>query len=282
MKPREQKNDSFSPIRLKKRLGQHILKDKAILGEIAEACDIREDTTILEIGAGVANLTEALAKRAQKVIAVEIDPRFRLYHVRLLTRHPNIEFLYENIMDLKLEAMEELSHTEDLVIAGNIPYQITSPLVMKILESGLGWRRMVLMVQKELAMRLTAPPGGKETSAISLKIRYFCETSVLRTVKSQAFRPPPRVDSAIAIFTPREEQPFSVERRREFFRLLEGAFSQRRKTILNSLGHALAGGVSRKQLAEELESVGIDPGLRAENITLEQYYGLFERLGQNV
>lgn len=265
-------------IHLKKRLGQHILKDESILKYIAESCALTPQSVVLEIGSGVANLTEQLAQRAGKVIAVELDEQFRIFHVRLALHHSNVEFIYQDIMDMDMKRMPAIKEAEDFVITGNIPYNLTTPLIMKILECHLKFRRMVLMVQKEVAVRLTTQAHKSDTSSITLKTQYFCETSMLRLIPSNLFHPAPKVDSAIVLFEPRQSLPYDEQIRREFFHFLDGAFSQKRKTILNSLGNSLQGKIGRAELAEILETSGINPMSRAENITLESFHKLFENV----
>jgi 16S rRNA (adenine1518-N6/adenine1519-N6)-dimethyltransferase len=269
----------FPHIRLKKRFGQHILMDKDVLEYIVEACELTNDTFVLEIGAGVANLTEGLALHAKKVVAFEIDHQFTIYHKRLLGKYPNVEFLYEDIMDSPWEKME-MKEVQDLVITGNIPYNITSPLVMKILESDIKWRRMVLMLQKELAQRLTAPDGHKNSSGITLKIRSLCSPNLLHIVPRGSFFPPPKVDSAIVSFTPKEGEWKESRIRRAFFQFLDKAFGQRRKILLNSLCHGLGGVITKDDMKDKMMTLGIDPGKRPEAITLEEYKTLFFALMQ--
>jgi 16S rRNA (adenine1518-N6/adenine1519-N6)-dimethyltransferase len=264
----------FPSIHLKKHFGQHILMDRDILEFIVQSCELSNETTVLEIGAGVANLTEGLALHAKKVIAFEIDQQFTLYHKRLLAKYPNLEFLYEDIMDFHWEK-KELTDVPDLVITGNIPYNITSPLVMKILESDTKWRRMVLMLQKEVAQRLSAPEGHKDSSAITLKIQSLCKPSLLLVVPRGAFYPPPRVDSAIVSFTPKESDWKDPGTRKAFFKFLDKAFGQRRKTLLNSLCHGMGGAITKEDLKDAMMNLGIDPGKRPEATTLGEYKNLF-------
>lgn len=264
----------FPNIHLKKRFGQHVLMDKNILEYIVASCELTTDTTVLEIGAGVANLTEGLAIHAKKVIAFEIDTQFTLYHKRLLTRYSNVNFIYEDIMDFNWDK-DTRSETADLVITGNIPYNITSPLVMKILESGARWRRIVLMLQKEVAQRLTAPEGHRDSSAITLKIQTLSSPKLLRIVSREAFTPPPKVDSAIVCFMPRESEWNEPEQRKRFFRFLDKAFGQRRKTLLNSLAHNLGGSLSKDELKGIMMELGVDPGKRPEAVKIEEYKNLF-------
>ncbi len=265
-------------LHLKKRLGQHILKDDTVLSAIVDACTLRPETIVLEIGAGIANLTEALARGAKKIIAVELDRQFEPFHARLKKKFPNVEFLYADILKIDIDHIESLRASPDLIITGNIPYSITSPLVMKILESRLAFRHMILMVQKEVAERLTAAPGSKSSSALTLKVHYFCQTELLRIIPGSVFYPRPRVDSALVRFIPRAELPYPPQKRIAFFQFLNAAFGQRRKTILNSLGHALKGSITKAHLKIELESAGIEPLSRPETIHLEQYQTLFEIL----
>ena len=267
-------------IHLKKRLGQHILKDESILEYIADICELTPQSAVLEIGSGVANLTERLARRGGKIIAVELDEQFRIFHVRLSLHHTNVEFIYQDIMDLDLDQIPALRDAKDVVITGNIPYNLTTPLIMKILECPLKFRRMVLMVQKEVAIRLTTRAHNSDTSAITLKTQYYCETTMLRIIPSNLFHPAPKVDSALVLFEPRASLPYTDEKRVQFFRFMDGAFSQKRKTILNSLGNSLHGKIGRAELATALEEAGIAPMSRAENIPLETFLVLFERVGQ--
>jgi len=270
-------SDSPPPvIRFKKRLGQRILKDRETLQFIADSCDLTPETTVLEIGAGIGNLTEQLASRAKKVVAVEIDEQYRIFHLRLMIHHQNIDFIYQNIMDMNLGEMPVLKEARDLVIAGNIPFYITTPLIMRIMEEGTAFRRMVLMVQKEVAMRLAASSGHRTTSAITLKVHYFSNATLLKVVPRCNFHPAPRVDSAIILFTPRKETIFDPETRRQFFKLLDAAFSQRRKIILNSLMSAMGGKISKEMVVMCLGEAGIDPCSRAERVPFEQFLALFK------
>jgi len=269
--------DSPPPvIHLKKRLGQRILKDRETLQFIADSCDLTPETTVLEIGAGIGNLTEQLASRAKKVVAVELDEQYRIFHLRLLIHHQNIDFIYHNITDMNLGEIPALKEARDLVIAGNIPFYITTPLIMKILEGDTTFRRMVLMVQKEVAMRLAALSGHRSTSAITLKVHYFSNATILRIVPRHNFHPAPKVDSAIILFTPRRETTFDPETRRQFFKLLDAAFSQRRKIILNSLMSAMGGKISKDIISTCLDEAGIDPSCRAERVIFEQFLALFK------
>jgi len=281
MKRSNNRKRAFSPgLRMKKRLGQHILQDRTILSKIVKACHLTPETTVLEIGAGVGNLTEGLARKAKKVLSVEIDTRFRTHHLAVASKCDNLAFLYENILDLELESIEVLKGAGDLVIAGNIPYNITSPLIMKILEGGLSWRCVVFMVQSDLARRISAPPGSKESSAITLKIHYFSNPEILFTVPKNVFHPPPKVESAVIRLEPRVGSPFEEEERLGYFRMLDAAFGQRRKTIRNSLGHSLRGLLSREDLEGVLREAGVDPGSRPERIRPEQFQTLFRELGK--
>ena len=275
---RRQKPTKRNPldIHLKKRLGQHILTDKNLLRKVVESCEIRKNTTVLEIGAGVANLTEYLAEKAKNVIAVEKDPQFKVYHLRLRIRQPSVEFIYADVMDLDLEEIDELKNAEDLVIAGNIPYNISGPLIMKILDSNLDFRNMTLMLQKEVAERIAETKSTRKTNALTMKARYFSHTELLFSVPAKAFTPPPRVESSVLRFKKKKTLPYNEEDRRAFFRFLEAAFHQKRKTLINSLSRGLSGVVPKEQLREGMEEIGIDPSIRAEKLNLDSYRELFD------
>ncbi len=278
MRRREHAERGGTGIHLKKRFGQHMLKDQCILARIAGECGLTGDTTVLEIGAGTGNLTEELAQRAGRVISVEMDPQFQIYHTRLMMRYNNLEFIRSDILDLDLDSMESLSKAGDLIIAGNIPYGITSPLIMKILEGNLPFRGIVFMVQKEMAERITAPPGSSDRSAFSLKVQYRADIELLFKVPASSFIPPPRVDSAVIRFTLKRDKGLEKGEEASFFRLLTAAFAQKRKTLINSLGHGLKGAMSREEVLEVLEGCGISPGCRAETLNLIQFYDMYHAM----
>lgn len=273
-------SDRIPGIRLKKSLGQHLLMDRDILRDIVKACDLGDNTTVLEIGSGVANLTEGLAKNAREVAAIELDPQFSVYHSRIRMLYSNVDFIYGDVMDLDLNEIGMVKNAEDLVITGNIPYGITSPLIMKILESRLCFRVMVFMIQKEVAERINSPAGSKKVSAFTMKVRYYCETEIIRTVPRTSFKPPPRVDSAVLRFHPGKQHPLKEDERKDFFSLLKGAFSQKRKTVTNSLTNAFSGQFSKDEIREALLESGITPTQRAESIRFDQYMTLFKRFRQ--
>lgn len=262
----------------RKKLGQHFLKSMDTLRHIVDAGELTSESFVFEIGAGSGNLTEGLARKAGNVVAVELDSQFQVYHLRLKNKYPNLKFIRGDVLKLNFSEIQDMSEASDVVIVGNIPYQITTPLIMKILKSGIPFRRMVLMVQKEVGERLTASPGGKTYNALSIKVQYFCKTSIIRHVPRSEFSPPPKVDSVLVLFTPVNNQPYHGEKRASFFELVNRAFGQKRKTLLNSLGSGMKDSVGKSHLSEILKSVDIDPGLRPEKITRESYQKLFEAL----
>jgi 16S rRNA (adenine1518-N6/adenine1519-N6)-dimethyltransferase len=277
----KQKEKATGKIRLKKRLGQHLLKDMAILQSVVDACDITPESVVLEVGPGIANLTEGLAKRAKKVIAVELDTQFKGHHHRLQARFSNLEFIYANILDIEPENMEALKNAEDVIICGNIPYNITAPLIMKMLTCELDYRHIVFMVQKELGQRITSLRGSKDTSAFTHKVQYLSTTEYIKTVPAKAFIPPPKVQSAIIKMTPKKNLPYDEETRKDFFAFLTGTFSQRRKIILNSLGSAVKAQIPKPSLENLLLEAGIAPENRPETVNLEQYMYLYTEIKKN-
>ncbi|MBN1517252.1 ribosomal RNA small subunit methyltransferase A [Candidatus Sumerlaeota bacterium] len=270
-------------LRARTGIGQHFLARNEILQKIAHAAKIRADeSTVIEIGMGPGYLTAHLiAEEPRRLIALEMERRFSNLIDSVFGEFSNMCVEYGDALKQDFAALVRADGAEterDLVIVGNIPYQITSPLLFKIWECGLPWRRAVLMVQKEMAERLTAERGTGDHGILTLKGRYFAETDILFDVGRRAFDPPPRVDSAVIVMTPREDQPYDETTRQRFFTLINGAFAQKRKTIVNSLCGSPPFPIEKEQLLAALERCGIDPQARAQTLTLDDFQRLFAAL----
>jgi 16S rRNA (adenine1518-N6/adenine1519-N6)-dimethyltransferase len=265
-------------IRLKKRYGQHVLANWKTLKAIVARCTIERDMTVIEIGAGIGNLTRLLAERAAKVYAIERDRDFAPLHARHFAAFPNVEFLYEDVLDLDFHKLVS-SQPERTVVVGNIPYQITSPIIMKLLEDEIHYGRVLLMMQREVAERLTASPGGKQFGILTLKVLFYSDVRIEFLIPPKRFIPPPRVESALVRFFPHKKVHFPDNaQRKRFFALIDSAFSQRRKTLANAVSHALAESLNKQRVTSALAELGISPQSRAESLSLEQFFQLYEKL----
>ena len=263
-----------------KSLGQNFIVNPSVCPRIAREGGAGPGVGVVEIGAGIGVLTAELARRADKVVCVEIDSRLIPILEETLSEFSNITVLNADVLKTDLAALiaREFPGME-VVVCANLPYYITSPVLMYILEGRLPIRSVTVMVQKEAAQRICALPGTREAGAISSAVRYFSIPQVLFPVARGSFYPAPEVDSAVIRLDIRREPAVKVEDEALLFRVIRGAFSQRRKTVLNSLSSALE--LSKEEIKAMLESAGVPPSARAEALTLEQFAaiadGVFSR-----
>ena len=262
-----------------KALGQNFLVDPTVPADIAEALQADESCAVLEVGPGIGCLTEQLALRAGSVLSVELDRRLEPVLRETLADFPNAEVLFGDIMkqDLAALAEEKLAASTRLFCA-NLPYNITTPILTKILESGL-FNRSVVMIQREVAERLCAAPGGKDYGAFSLLVQWYAVPELLFTVPPRAFVPQPKVTSAVVRLTQRKEPPFPVKDEALLFRTVRAAFGQRRKTLLNALTAGFPE-LGKDGCRAAAEKSGIDPGCRGEVLDLAQFAALSDALGE--
>ncbi len=245
---------------MRRRLGQHFLFDPTILKRIVDASNVSSDDLVVEIGPGKGRLTEILAKRVGKVIAIELDERFCDELERGVLRHlQNVEL---HCMDVLRFPFEELPPFR---VVANIPYYITTPIIFRLLQDKVQLISATLTIQKEVAERIIATPGGKQYGVLSLMVQYFTEPSILFYIPRGAFSPPPKVDSAVIHLKRRAQPPVEVVDRRLFFRLIKDAFSKRRKTISNSLK-----GYTRN-IKEALKRADIDVQIRPERLGMDDF-----------
>lgn len=252
-----------------KTLGQNFLVNPSVCPRIAEDGIRDENYGVIEIGTGIGVLTNELAKRAKKVVAIEIDDRLLPILDETLAEYDNVKIVHADIMkvDLKKLIEEEFSGM-DLCVCANLPYYITSPIIMMLLEEKLPIRSITVMVQKEAAVRLCAQPGSRECGAVTFAVRYYCEPKQLFPVSRGSFMPAPNVDSAvIRLEVKPQDTPFEHE---EFlFKLVKAAFSQRRKTLANPVSSAM--NIPKATVTEALTKVGLKPTSRAEEISFENW-----------
>ena len=260
-----------------KTLGQNFLINPHVCPKMAEQCGIDINTGVIEVGPGIGVLTCELAKRAQKVVAVELDKRLIPILNESLSDFNNVKIINDDIIkiDLKQLIQHEFAGM-NVVVCANLPYYITTPIIMKLLEEQLKISAITVMVQKEVAQRICAGAGTRLSGSISLAVQYYSEPEILFAVKSGSFMPAPKVDSAVVKLNIRKKPVCDVSDEKLFFQVIKAAFSQRRKTILNSVsGHF---NISKKLLLLILNQIGISENCRAENLNLEKFAKLTNAL----
>ncbi len=256
---------------LKKGLGQNFIIDPTVCPQIAELADI-DNEGVIEIGPGAGVLTSELAKRAKKVICIEIDEKLRPVLEDTLSDFENVSVIFADVMKIDLRALVNKEFKGMSVsVCANLPYYITSPIIMMLLETLPQLKSITVMVQKEAAVRLCAKMGTRDCGAVTAAVRYYSEPSLVLDVPREAFLPPPKVDSAV-IKLDIIDGNSSVDRVK-FFKLIKAAFSMRRKTLINCLASNLSG-CTKQSVSEALEKCNISPSARAEELSMQQYIDL--------
>lgn len=259
-----------------KGLGQNFLIDGNIINKIAETAELDENSGVLEIGPGLGTLTQALCVRAKKVVAVEVDKSLKEVHKETLN-YDNLKIIYDDFMKIDVDNLIEKEFTGlDVKIAANLPYYITTPIIMKILEKRYKISKMVVMVQKEVAQRLNSSPGSKEYGAVTLAVRYRADTNIAMIVPNTVFMPRPKVDSAVIEFNILKEPRIKVQDEDLLFNVIRASFGQRRKTLLNGLSNNLK--ISKDVVKEALSNAGIAPGVRGETLSLDEFGKISDEL----
>lgn len=256
-----------------KGLGQNFLINPHVCPKMAELCGADPEFCALEIGPGVGVLTQELAKRFFKVAAVELDDRLKPVLLKTLGALENVEIIYGDAMKLDLAALiKEQFGGRPTVVCANLPYYITSPVVMRLLESRLAVESITVMVQKEAAQRLCAAPGSKSAGAVSYAVSYYAEPHVLFSVPSGSFMPQPKVDSSVIRLDIRKSPCVTVANEKLLFRTIRASFGQRRKTLENALASGLH--LSKEDISAAMARAGIHPGVRGETLDLTQFAAL--------
>ncbi len=253
-----------------KGLGQNFLINPTVCPRMAEMGNAKPGWGIIEIGAGVGVLTAELARRADKVVCIEIDSRLLPVLDETLAEFDNIKIVNEDVLKVDLHRLIEQEFAGmPVAVCANLPYYITSPIIMNLLEAHLPIASLTVMVQKEAAARLCAEPGSREVGAVSIAVRYYSDPKILFQVSRGSFLPAPDVDSTVIRLDVRDRPPVEVGSEEQFFKVVRAAFSQRRKTLPNTLSVGL--GIPKAQAIEMLEKAGIPTNLRAEQLTLDQF-----------
>jgi len=282
----------------KKRFGQNFLVDERVLDRIMDGAGITKDSIVLEIGPGVGTMTQAIAERAGKVIAVEIDRDLIPVLERTLAGYDNVTVINKDILEADLMTIDGLlPEGKTYQVVANLPYYITTPIIMKLLESGAPIESITVMVQKEVAERMEAAPGGKEYGALSVAVQYYCVPQVIAKVPCNCFIPRPNVDSAVIKLTRREHPEeikvtqvqkngavqetgdvVKVNDPAYMFRLVKAAFGQRRKTLVNTLKNDPTLNLTREQVTAVLNDMGLGEDIRGERLSTAQFAELSNRL----
>lgn len=258
----------------KKRFGQNFLIDEHVLNKIISGAEINKDDTVLEIGPGIGTLTQALCEAAGEVIAVEIDRDLIPILEKTLDSFKNVRIINEDILKLDLNEISQ----KPLKVVANLPYYITTPIIMGLFESGAPIESITVMVQKEVADRMKAIPGGKDYGALSLAVQYYAEAKIIANVPQNCFIPRPNVGSAVIRLKAHKNPPVEVGDKEYMFSLIKAAFLQRRKTLSNALKNESSLGLSRDEVVNALKKMGLPEDVRGERLSLEEFAGLSDIL----
>jgi 16S rRNA (adenine1518-N6/adenine1519-N6)-dimethyltransferase len=259
----------------KKRLGQHFLIDRNILAKVIRTAEVEKGDVVLEVGPGLGEMTLALAHQAKKVIAVEIDSKLAVILKQKVRDFSNVEVVKSDI--LKVDFSQFLrKERHPIKVVANLPYQITTPLLFRFIESKEAFSTLTLMLQKEVAERMVASPGRKEYGPLSIFIQMFSDVSIRFFIKPSAFFPPPNVESAVVLMSFKEKPVVKLEDEEWFKKVVKGCFGYRRKTLMNALKHS---GLPLPQSIESrMEKIGVDPRRRPETLTIQDLVHLAEAL----
>lgn len=265
----------------KKSLGQNFLIDPNILRNIVSHANLTEESGAIEVGPGIGALTEHLARGAKKVVSFEIDQRLLPVLEDTLSPYNNVKIVHSDILKADVEKVikEEMPGIEDIMVVANLPYYVTTPILLKLLNDRLPIRGFVVMMQKEVADRITAKPGTKEYGSLSIAIQYYVTAEVAMVVPKTVFMPQPNVDSAVIRLIKHDAPPVKVINEDFLFEVTRASFAQRRKTILNNLQSGLPSGKEKKQLIlDALETAGVEPTRRGETLSIQEFGKLADAL----
>ena len=255
-----------------KKFGQNFLIDTHVLEKIISAAGITKDDCVLEIGPGIGTMTQYLAENAGHVVAVEIDRNLIPILKETLADYDNVTVINEDILRVDIKALaEEYNGGKPIKVVANLPYYITTPIIMGLFESGVPIDNITVMVQKEVADRMKEGPGSKDYGALSLAVQYYAEPEIVANVPPNCFIPRPNVGSAVIRLTRHKEMPVEVKDPVLMFKIIRASFNQRRKTLQNSLSHDPQLGISKEVVARILEEMGLSATIRGEALSLQQF-----------
>lgn len=258
-----------------KKFGQNFLIDTHVLDKIIEESRITKEDFVLEIGPGIGTMTQYLCENAREVAAVEIDKNLIPILADTLSAYDNVEVINEDILKVDINRLaQEKNGGNPIKVVANLPYYITTPIIMGLFESHVPIDSITIMVQKEVADRMQVGPGTKDYGALSLAVQYYAKPEIVANVPPNCFMPRPNVGSAVIRLTRHQEPPVQVEDEKMMFRLIRASFNQRRKTLANGLGNAPDIPLSKEQIQESIVELGVPVTIRGEALTLEQFAAL--------
>lgn len=258
-----------------KKFGQNFLIDPTVIERILASSEITKEDCVIEIGPGIGTLTQYLAESAGEVVAVEIDKALIPILNDTLSAYDNVTIINDDILKVDIaEIVEERNAGKPVKVVANLPYYITTPIIMGLLESHVPLKSITIMVQKEVAERMQVGPGTKDYGALSLAVQYYARPEIIANVPPNCFIPRPNVGSAVIRLTRYEEPPVKVDDERKMFALIRASFNQRRKTLVNGIGNAAGLNISKEQVTQALEKMGLPVNVRGETFTLEQFAAL--------
>ena len=264
-----------------KKFGQNFLIDTHVLEKIISAAGITKNDCVLEIGPGIGTMTQYLAENAGHVVAVEIDRNLIPILKETLADYDNVTVINEDILRVDIKALaEEYNGGKPIKVVANLPYYITTPIIMGLFESGVPIDNITVMVQKEVADRMKEGPGSKDYGALSLAVQYYAEPEIVANVPPNCFIPRPNVGSAVIRLTRHKEMPVDVKDSALMFKIIRASFNQRRKTLQNGLGNAPELPYTKEQIAAAIAEMGLTPTIRGEALSLAQFAQLSDILGE--
>ena len=266
-----------------KRYGQNFLIDEHVLGKIIRSADITEQDFVVEIGPGIGTLTQYLAAAAREVAAIEIDDALIPILEDTLNGYENVTVIHEDVLKVDLwKLAQEKNGGKPIKVVANLPYYITTPIIMGLFENQVPVDSITIMVQKEVADRMKTGPGSKDYGALSLAVQYYARPELVANVPPNCFMPRPRVGSAVIRLTRHEKPPVEVRNETMMFRIIRASFNQRRKTLVNGLGNAPELRIPKEQTTTVLEEMGLPAGIRGEALELSQFAELANRLEERM
>ena len=258
--------------RFQKKYGQNFLIDTHVLDKIISAAGVTKEDMVLEIGPGIGTMTQYLAEAAREVVAVEIDDKLIPILEETLSEYDNVTIINEDILKLDIAKLaDEKNGGKPIKVVANLPYYITTPIIMGLFESKVPLDNITIMVQKEVADRMQVGPGTKDYGALSLAVQYYAKPEIVANVPPNCFIPRPTVGSAVIRLKRYAEPPVTVADEKKMFSLIRASFNQRRKTLVNGLSNAPGIGLNKEKVAEALEKMGLSPTIRGEALTLSQF-----------